>query len=48
MITKKALSITLDATTITAVKKMAVKEKRSLSQMIDLLLQTAIKNTKDN
>jgi len=39
---KEAISATIESDTVRSVKKMAEKEKRSFSQMIDLLLQKAL------
>lgn len=39
---KALISATIDKTTKEAVEELAKKQKRSLSQMIDLLLQLAL------
>ena len=43
---KKPISATIETKTIEAVKQLAAKEKRSFSQMVDILLQKAIELTK--
>lgn len=40
---KKAITASIEETTIEAVKKQAKLDKRSFSQMIDLLLLKALK-----
>jgi len=40
--TKESISATIEETTANGVREIATKEKRSFSQMIDLLLQNAI------
>ncbi len=42
---KEIISATIDKETANEVRKIAKKEKRSFSQMIDLLLLKALENT---
>jgi hypothetical protein len=39
---KEVISATIDSDTVRSVKKIAEKEKRSFSQMVDILLQKAL------
>lgn len=43
---KKVISATIEETTIDAVSKLAKKEQRSFSQMIDLLLLRALETVR--
>jgi len=40
---KKSISATIDKTTVVLVAERAKKEKRSFSQMVDILLAKAVK-----
>ncbi len=42
MVKKEIISATIDKTTATNVRELAVKEKRSFSQMVDLVLQSGL------
>lgn len=44
---KESISATVEQTTANSVREIAKKEKRSFSQMVDLLLQNAISVFKD-
>lgn len=44
---KESISATIEETTANGVREIAEKEKRSFSQMIDLLLQFAIPEFKN-
>lgn len=39
---KEVISATINSDTVKSIKKIAEKEKRSFSQMVDLLLQKAL------
>lgn len=43
---KEPISATIEKTTANKVREIAKKEKRSFSQMVDMLLQSAIESLK--